>query len=130
MLNYTIIEAIYIYYMYNLFKTKFSFHHPLEKIINKQPISDYFKHPIYSGIYENKICPFGKLISKLLVIWIFVRIFLLKKYSYTKITKINNIIFGLVLIGSLLLNINSFIYFIPIFIYELYYFQDIAQGGP
>jgi hypothetical protein len=130
MLKHAILESIYIYFMYNLFKTKFSFHHPLEKIINKQPISNYFKHPIYSGQYENKICPFGKLVSKLLVIWIFLRIFLLKKYDYMQIGKINNTIFGLVLVGSLLLNINSFVYLIPVFIYEFNYFYEIIQGGP
>ena len=44
------------------------------------------------------------------------------KKNYTNlinIKKINRIIFTLVLIGSILLNFNSFIYFIPVFIYEL-----------
>ena len=114
------IESFYIYFMYNIFKTKISFNHPLENILMKQPMSNYFKHPIQSDIYENKICPFGKLVSKMLVIWIFIRRYLSKKHKKT-IKKINKFIFILVLIGSLIMNLNSFIYLIPIFIFELYY---------
>ena len=40
------------------------------------------------------------------------------------------ILVGLVLVGSLLLNINSFVYLIPVFIYEFNYFYEIIQGGP
>ena len=101
--------------MYNIFKTTKSFHHPYELLIGEK-LSNFIKHPISTGIYENKICDFGKLISILLIIWIFIRILLKKKF---KISLINNIIFMSVLIGSLILNINAFIYFIPIFIYEL-----------
>jgi hypothetical protein len=120
MLLSAIIESIYIYYVYNLFKTRYSFHHPIEVMLQKNPTSDYFKHPIYSGEYESKICPFGKFISKLLIIWIFLRIYLKKHYNnLINIKKINKIIFTLVLIGSILMNFNSFIYFIPVFIYEL-----------
>ena len=120
MLLFALIESIYIYYVYNIFKTKYSFHHPIEVLLQKNSMSDYFKHPIYSGEYESKICPFGKFISKLLIIWIFLRIYLKRNYTnLINIKKINKIIFTLVLIGSILLNFNSFIYFIPVFIYEL-----------
>ena len=120
MLLFALIESIYIYYVYNIFKTKYSFHHPIEVLLQKNSMSDYFKHPIYSGEYESKICPFGKFISKLLIIWIFLRIYLKRNYTnLINIKKINKIIFTLVLIGSILSNFNSFIYFIPVFIYEL-----------
>ena len=109
------LEAIYIFYMYNIFKTKYSIHHPLEYIINNQNISDFIKHPINSGNYENKICLLGTYVSVLLVFWIIIR-------KPTKIyRKINKIIFILVLLGSLLMNLNAFIYLIPVFIYELGY---------
>ena len=68
MLLFALIESIYIYYVYNIFKTKYSFHHPIEVLLQKNSMSDYFKHPIYSGEYESKICPFDKFISKLLII--------------------------------------------------------------
>lgn len=111
----TLIESIYVYYMYNIFKTKISFHHPLEILIQNREFSDYLSHPISSGIYESKICKLGNDVSLLIICWLWIRL-LFKK---DKIIKYNYILFILILICSLLMNINSFIYFIPIYIYEL-----------
>ena len=110
-----LLEAAYIYYMYNIFKTKYSIHHPIEYLINNQNMIEFIKHPINSGNYENKICLLGKYVSILLVFWI---IFRRPNKIYRKI---NKLIFGLVLLGSLLMNLNAFIYLIPVFIYELWY---------
>ncbi len=118
----TFIESIYIYYMYNIFKTKYSFHHPLEFLINSMNI-DFFKHPIYTGKYESKICNFGKFVSILLIIWIWFRYYLNKFFKNSVINFMNKLLFINVLIFSILMNINSFIYFIPVFIYELVYFN-------
>ena len=111
----TLIESIYVYYMYNIFKTKISFHHPLEVFIQNRDFSDYLRHPISSGIYESKICKLGNDASLLIICWLWIRL-LFKK---DKIIKYNYILFIIILICSLLMNINSFIYFIPIYIYEL-----------
>ena len=111
----TLIESIYVYYMYNIFKTKLSFHHPLEILIQNKELSDYLRHPISSGIYESKICKLGNDVSILIICWLWIRL-LFKK---DKIIKYNYILFIIILICSLLMNINSFIYFIPIYIYEL-----------
>lgn len=118
----TIVESTYIFYMYNLFKTKYSFHHPFEYIINSFNI-DFIKHPIYSGKYESKICNFGKFISILLIIWIWLRYYLNNYFKKNIIIFMNKIIFLNVLIFSLIMNINSFIYFIPVYIYELLFFN-------
>ena len=114
----SIIEAIYIYYMWNIFKTEKSFHNPLEIIIQKKNIYNFVQHPISNGIYESKICPLGNLVSKILVIWIFLRLFLNKKIML----KYNKIIFITLFVCSLILNMNSFIYYIPIYLYEFYFF--------
>ena len=116
---YTIIEAAYIYYMYNIFKTSFSINHPGEYILKDLPISDFFKHPINKSVYENKICPLGHITSKLLVIWLFLRLGLVKFGKY-KVKWANLIIFGLFFVFTLLMNLNAFIYLIPVFIYEYY----------
>ena len=108
-------ESLYIIFMYNFFKTRYSIHHPFEYLINSQNMYQFFSHPIYSGKYENKICVFGKYVSVLLVLWIVFR----KKYKIHK--KINTVIFSTVLIGSLLMNLNAFIYMLPVFMYELWY---------
>ena len=115
----TLIEIIYIYFMYNVFKTTYSFHHPIEILISKMSIPDYLKHPIYSDVYESKICSFGKKASILLIIWLIIRQNL-NSVNFNFYRKINLIIFSLFLIGTLALNMNSFIYLIPVFIYEFY----------
>lgn len=114
---YTIIEAAYIYYMYNIFKTSISINHPGEYILNNLPISDFFKHPLNESVYENKICPLGHFTSKLLVIWLFLRLWL-ENYDKSSTKMANTIIFGLFFVLSLLMNLNAFIYLIPVFIYE------------
>ena len=120
----TLVEVIYIYYMYNLFKTSVSFHHPIEILINKMTIPDYLKHPIYSAEYESKICPFGKFASIILILWLISRLYFNSKNpEITK--KINIVTFSLFLIGTILLNINSFIYLIPVFIYEFYLIYNL-----
>ena len=47
--------------MYNYFKTSVSFHNPVETLLNDKVFNNFFKHPIYSGNYESKICRFGNL---------------------------------------------------------------------
>ena len=73
----TSLESIYLYYMFILFKTTISINHPLEKnILNN--LGEYFKHPISSSNYENKICNFGKSGIKILIIYLFTRLFIIK----------------------------------------------------
>lgn len=123
MLYFTLIESIYIYYMYNLFKTKISFHNPIEIYIQNKNNSHYLQHSIQNGVYESKICPFGKFISILLIIWLYVRLY----YKKEEIIKINYLIFVLVFIGSFTMNLNSFIYFLPIYVYELILYPKLKN---
>ena len=88
----TIVESVYIFYMYNIFKTKYSFHHPYEYLVNSMNIN-FFKHPIYSGKYESKICNFGKLVSILLILWIWIRYYLLNIFNKNIIEFLNKILF-------------------------------------
>ena len=119
---FSIIESVYIFYMYNLFKTSISFHSPLELFIQNKNINNFIKHPISTGIYESKICPLGNYVSILLILWIILRIFLKKN-----IVKINNFIFSIIFICSFILNINSFIYFIPVYFYEFLIFPKLIS---
>lgn len=117
----TLIESIYATYMYNYFKTTYSFHNPLEMLLNNAIFSDFFKHPMYSTEYSSKICLFGNYIGVILSSWILVR-YILNTY-YTKseymVKQVNTFIFCSVFIGSIIMNFNAFIYYIPLFIYEL-----------
>lgn len=107
-------EAIYAIYMYNYFKTTLHIHHPLEYYFFGE-ISDFFKHPINSSKYESKICGFGNISG-----FIF-GAYLASKLFINQNNKLNNIIIGSVFIGSLLMNLNAFVYYLPIFIFELFY---------
>ena len=111
----SIIEAIYIFYMYIFFKTKWYIHHPAELWLQKQNIGNWFKHPLSSDIYDSKICPLGNIVGVLLPIWILI------KYIYrsnTKIQKVNIYIWITVFLVSLFMNLNAFIYLIPVFLIE------------
>lgn len=100
--------------MFNYFKTKLSFHHPFEKIITSN-FTNYLKHPIDTGLYENKICFLGNIAGLLLLILFVIRgIYDLKYDIYS------TIIYFIMLFSTLLLNINSFIYMLPIFIYDYF----------
>lgn len=116
-----LIEACYIYYMFNKFKTIYNFNHPLEYFIISNS-SNYFQHPISSSEYENKICPFGKLCGKLFVFFFLYRILYYKIYN-KKEYYLSKIVFFISLILSLIMNMNAFIYLLPYFILELFYIK-------
>ena len=109
----SIIESIYLYFIFNHFKTTYSIHHPFEFLVAKH---SFLKHPISTGLYESKICPFGNLVGKLAPIWFIGRYFI----KNTKLrNKINTILISLLVICSFLMNMNAFIYVIPIIIFEM-----------
>ena len=112
----SITEAIYIIYIYNFFKTSKSIHHPIEQKIQKN-ISGMLKHPVKTGRYQSKICEFGKINSYGLALLIFFR------NKYRRKTKlINAIVVTIVAIISFILNMNAFIYLLPVFMIEGFYF--------
>lgn len=111
------IEGTYLFYMFSHFKTRYSIHHPLEYIYNKY---DFIKHPISTGLYENKICDLGDLVSKLLFFWFIIRHFIKNNIL---MNKINTLFIVLLFIGSLVMNMNAFIYILPIIIFEMYNYK-------
>ncbi len=105
-----IILIFYILYMFLFFKTNISINHPLEYYIIDN-LTNYFKHPISNSNYESKICPFGKDIIWVLVIYLFYK-------TYYPINKtFNRLVIFMTFILSLL-NFNALTYLIPYFIYE------------
>lgn len=108
----SIIESIYIIYFYNYFKTTIRFHHPFEKILTNH---DFLKHPISSSRYESKICKLGNIAGFLLPIWLIGRNFI----ELTHKKSINFLIMYSFALVSLLLNLNAFVYFLPLFLFEI-----------
>ena len=110
-----IFQAIYIIYMLNFFKTKYSLAHPLSNFS-----SDYFNHPI--GISEepiSNICEFGHQSSWFLAIFVIIRTLFINKYT----KQISLIV--LIIAGTFsMLNLNAVIYLIPHFIIEIYLIKN------
>jgi hypothetical protein len=110
----SILEAIYIFYMFRIFKTRKFFHHPLEIFLQRSAFSDWMKHPISDKSYSNKICPFGNTMGIVLALWILY----VDNYSSPSNFVLNNIVWILAAIISLITNLNAFIYLIPCLIIE------------
>ena len=118
-----IIESIYIIYMWNFFKTTYSFHNIWETNLMSIPsIPQFFKHQIKNTEYSNKICPLGNLSAYLLAIWIIlIKIITprhLSKKSQQYLKTATKIIFIITAILAFIMNLNAFIYLMPVFIYE------------
>lgn len=113
-----ILEAIYILYMYNYFKTTYSIHFRWETNITKY--NHFFKHPIKTGKYESKICKLGNIVGYLFFFWILLRV-----YYKNSVKPINTILFLLLITGSLIMNLNAFVYLLPVFIFEYYLYKHI-----
>jgi len=90
-------------------ETKYTFHHMWETRLMKSS-HWFFRH----GVEESKICPLGNVGAFFLAAWVVFR-----DFSKRSFVKLNTIIFSIVMILSFIMNLNSFIYFIPVFIYEL-----------
>lgn len=108
--------ALYVYYMLNHFKTRCYLHHPFEIWFQNKKILDYLKHPIESDDYTSKVCPLGNHVGKLLAIFLVGR-YLVNKKTNQKLTRI---IWTLVLTGSLLMNMNVFLYILPAYLIDSY----------
>jgi len=122
MLLVSIIEVLYLIYMFNFFKTTIEFHHPFEIFLTS--FSDYLKHPIKTGIYENKICRFGNDVSYVIAVYIILRFILYKTNSMKQsmLCMINKTLIYVAFAVSLLMNMNAVIYLIPLLLLEYYYF--------
>jgi hypothetical protein len=118
----TIIETVYLYYMFHIFRTKYSFHHPFEYLVNDN-LGNYFEHPI--GIYDNnksKICKFGRDGTLVLIGYLLLRYLLLKinLISKNRIMIFNKIVLLIIFILSWM-NLNAVIYYLPFILFDLYY---------
>lgn len=115
-MNYLIItclESIYLFYMYFLFKTKYNISTAvLDKAVNK--LGPFFVHN--TPCYCNKICPFGKFMAIVSILLGFIRL----KYLDNPTTVIYSLVYGFTcLLTAFLMNMNAFIYLIPLVITEL-----------
>jgi hypothetical protein len=114
----SIVQAIYVVYMFQYFKTTYSF-----ETSRKLVLSGIFFHPVEdSHTPISHICPFGHTMAYPIAIYLIGRNFVLQDNQKLK-NKINLFINSLILLGSLM-NINAVVYLLPFFIAEmlLYYY--------
>ena len=112
----SIVEAIYLIYMFCWFQTRWTVHSPWESTFTKTLFqSNWLKHSVSRDIYENKICSMGHQVALLISGWLILRNFL----KNSLILLINWIIIGSLLVGSFVLNWNALIYSLPVLVVEL-----------
>jgi len=121
----TIIEIIYLYYMFHVLRTQYSFNHPFEYLFTND-IDDYFKHSI--GIEDpskSKICKFGRDGSLILIAYLIFRYLLIKTklIPENKFYNFNNCVLLFIFIVSWM-NLNAVIYFLPFLLFDWNYFYN------
>ena len=97
--------------MFNYFKTEIYLSHPFDIYTRKV---SFLNH----GQKSNPICRLGNLVGYLLAIWFIMRHFLLFLFQKKTLQKINNLLLNIILIGSILTNMNAFFYFLPLYIID------------
>jgi len=107
----TIIEAVYLFYMFFLFKTDYSIRlAPYDKGV--QDLGSLFVHD--TGELENKVCPFGRFMA---IIAIGLGGWRALRGSGREATIAFD---GLCLAMAAVMNMNAFVYLLPILIAEIY----------
>ena len=122
----TLIEAIYVVYIMNFFKTRYSLAHPFSYFENK-----FLYHPIgKSDTPICNICPLGNWGSVAIAIYLVIRLIIFTNTN-SKVAKTNLRLFSifvLVLVVLLsLLNFNAVVYLIPYFLVEIYVIKNVLK---
>ena len=95
--------------------------------MNFKKMPGFFKHAVNTGRYGCKICPLGNWAAFFLAAWVIFRDKINDKYLtiFNKNVKnrFNKFVFFSVMVISFFMNLNAFIYFIPVFYYEFYFFK-------
>ena len=97
--------------MFNHFQTNIYFSHPLDVYTNNVSFLNHSQK-------NNHICHLGNIIGYLLAFWFVVRHFL--PFTKKTLQNINLIILNIILLGSLITNMNAFVYFLPLYIFHNY----------
>ena len=110
-----LIHSVYIIYILNYFKTKYSIAHPITYFNN-----DLLYHPIgKSDVPSSKVCKLGNMLS-----WYLGGFIIVRSIFYTRCTNFFKKLSLVVLILAVtlsMLNLNVVLYLVPHFIIEIYY---------
>lgn len=111
-----VIEAVYVIYIMNFFKTRYSLAHPLTYFENK-----LLYHPVGTASKPIcNICPLGNIGAFFIAAFILLRTFLLIKMPKQKESIKMASIFVLLVVAVLsLLNFNAVVYLAPYYVLEI-----------
>ena len=120
----SLVEAVYVVYMMNYFKTRYSLAHPFTYFENK-----FLYHPIgKSDKPICNICPLGNKGSVLIALFLILR-WIIFTYStnksYLKGLKMFSILVVSIAFLLSLLNFNAVVYLLPYFILEIYIIKNV-----
>lgn len=122
----TLVEAVYVVYIMNFFKTRYSLAHPFSYFENK-----FLYHPIgKSDKPICNICPLGNWGSVAIAIYIILR-WIIYTNTDNKNTKTNLRLFSVFTLALVVLlsflNFNAVVYLIPYFIVEIYVIKNVLN---
>ena len=110
----SIIESIYLIYMFHFLKTSINFNVLPELSLVKD--NDYFKH-LSDDTCGLRICKFGRIVIFLLIAVLLIR----NVYQITKFQM--NVILVISFILSLM-NLNAVVFLIPFWLIEIFYIRN------
>ena len=116
---FSFIECFYLIYMMIYFKTKINFASKFSLFTN-----NLLYHPVVS-VKEpiNMICPVGHYLAYIGSIFIIIRLFFGNSLHKKYLDKFHYPLMIIILLFSLI-NFNSFIYLIPLFLYEIFIYPN------
>ena len=116
-----LIESLYLFHMFFFFKTKTGFKGSL---LDPSPLGEMFVHD--TGVYENKVCTFGKVMALVAVLFWLVRLYLMNSPEYKQVLFNTTIVFDLLCLTlAAIMNVNALVYILPIIPVEIYILQQI-----
>ena len=113
MLWLSILEGLYIVYMFIFFKTKYSLEINRD-VVKKLGLSKMFIHPTKkSEIAKSQICLFGKYGSVLIFFYLILR-------EFVSLPKNMNLFVFFIIMLLCMMNYNAVVYMLPVIIVEIY----------
>lgn len=118
----TMIEVIYVVYILNYFKTRYSLAHPFTYFENK-----LLYHPIgTSDTPICNICPLGNIGAYFIACFVIIRFSLLNSSYSNRVNIRFASIFVLCIVFMIsLMNFNAVVYMLPYFVLEILFIQNL-----
>ena len=117
----TMFESLYLLYMFFLFKTKHEISMaPLDRAT--QSLGSMFVHS--TGVYENKVCLFGKYMAIFAILFFVFRTYSLQRFPSMRSTLLwSTIVLDTIFVLlAFFMNWNVLLYILPLILVEIYVF--------